>query len=255
MFAKPLTLENAYNGFAAIYSRANALTTVGGRAERLAFLLLACADLSRCVRKEQAHLYPIALAQIFAWFNSLAEDLFRQSGGHTIAHGMLEKYPQGLCGYCHRNPCVCAQTRRDEHNPGLGSFVQERWSLEDWQDNLRLIYGQANEAGGVPRALNRLFEEVAEVGRLLHLAEDPNEALDTLTEKMSRELTDVLAWLFALASLLSIDLESAVIRLYDSGCPVCKEVSCECKNFAQRPGSDGIAHRFISAEEIHALAA
>lgn len=248
---KPLTLQGAFSDLAAIYSQANALTTIGGRGERFAFMGLACADLSRCVRKGQTHLYPVAVGQMFAWSDCLLEELFRTGGGRVVAKGMCEKYPAGKCGYCQQMPCVCQEAARDEHVLAVGNREQMDWSLTEWQENLFAVYGAANREGGLPRALNRLFEEVAEVGRLLYLAEGADEDLPTIRENIAREFTDVLAWLFAVCSLMEINLEDAVCHVYGSGCPVCRQAPCECKNFVLRPGSGGLAHRFMQAEEIH----
>ena len=245
------TIASGYGHLAAIYSHSDALT-IGGRDKRLAFLHMACADLSRVVRKNQTHLYSIALAQAFAWFCCLAEDLFRAEGGRVLAGGMATKYPAGECAYCHHIPCECSQVNRKPFK-GRGhseSRMQERWTLEHWQFSLAKVYGQANNKIGVEQALNRLFEELGEVSMLLNHGDGVNDRLSELEQKLARELSDVLAWIFAVSTLLEVRLESAVRQLYDTGCPVCDALPCECKNFEKKPKSGDLAHRFMGADEV-----
>jgi NTP pyrophosphatase (non-canonical NTP hydrolase) len=134
-------------------------------------------------------------------------------------------------------------------------MTKKNWTIHEWQTNLHSLYGNANSEGGVPRALNRLFEEVAEIGLILHQADGFNEPLDEVRRKIAREMTDVLAWLFAISSLLDIDVEKALRAVYEQGCPVCRKTACACRNFEKRPHEGSLTHRFMQAEEIRTLIA
>ncbi|MBM3272457.1 hypothetical protein FJY94_04245 [Candidatus Kaiserbacteria bacterium] len=251
MTAKSLhaTIPGMCAHLSAIYQRANALTTP--RHERFEFLFLACGDIQRRYRKQQAHFYGVAIAQAFAWFISLGEDLFRTDCGHLLALAMAEKYPHAGCGYCHHSPCVCDAIERDDFaGTEARDNTQQEWSLRRWQEHLSELYGEANAKKGVNVALNRLFEEVSEVGLVLQHADGFNESLPRIEEKAALEMTDVLAWIFGVASLLAVDVETEVMRLYRSGCPVCKLMPCGCSHFAAKPKSKGLTHRFMTADEI-----
>lgn len=225
------------------------------RNERFDFLLMAAGDLSRQYRKGKQELYWIAVAQIYAWFMSLTEAFFVEWGGDKIANAIGQKYPADHCGYCGQLPCVCKEEERPKHKLGHSWLAQRDWSIARWQGNLNTLYGKANAEGGVPRALNRLFEETAEVGLLLHLADGFDDSREELEKKIAREMTDVLAWLFAVATLLGVDVQKSVSALYNNFCPVCHSPVCACKSFERRPQSGTLTHRFMPAEEIKALLA
>lgn len=112
-WVKNPTLSYAFSRLRTIYSQANALYSP--RNERFDFLLMAVGDLSRQHRKGKNELYEIAVAQIFAWFMSLAEAFFVEKGGDIIATAMSQKYPNDHCGYCGKLPCVCKEEERGEH--------------------------------------------------------------------------------------------------------------------------------------------
>lgn len=246
-------LSYAFSRLRTIYSKANALTTP--RNERFDFLLMACGDLSRQYRKGRSDLYAIAVAQIFAWFMALAEAFFVEWGGDIITNAMGEKYPEDRCGYCGKLPCECREEDRGQHVPAACSGAQRDWSIHRWQQHLHSLYGGANAKGDVPRALNRLFEEVAEVGLLIHQADGFDDSIYELQRKVAREMTDVLAWLFGVATLLGVDVQESVSTLYDNLCPVCRSPVCMCRSFEKRPQTGTLAHRFMPADEIKAASA
>jgi NTP pyrophosphatase (non-canonical NTP hydrolase) len=247
------SLSYAFARLQMIYSEGDALYL--SRDKRFDFLLLAVADLQRQHRKERPELYQIAVAQVFAWFASLAETYFPKHSGDNIAIGMAHKYPEEYCGYCGKNPCACDQKNRSEHSHKQYSGAQVEWSINRWQTHLQTLYGEANARGGAPRALNRLFEEVAEVGQLMHLADGFEDSREELQNKVAREMSDVLAWLFATASILNVSVEVAVSTLYNNLCPVCRHPVCACRSFERRPKLGTLAHRFMPAEEIAAALA
>lgn len=221
------------------------------RYERFLFLSASCADLARCCRKQQAHLYPIALAQTFSWLLCVVDGFLRDSGGTFLATAMGEKYPMDKCGYCGELPCRCKEEARTAHVPAVCSPAQRAWSMKAWEMHLDHAYGTINRTGGIARALNRLFEEVVEVELVLQHVDGFNEPACEVANKISRELSDVLAWIFAVAIVLEVDLQQAVLDLYEKGCPVCRKPKCACRNFEIRPSTGSLTHRFVTAEDIY----
>lgn len=247
------TIVSAYNHMRNIYADANALTTPRG--ERFTFLTMAWADLSRNYRKKVPHRYPLAVAQVFAWSMSLTEELLRGTGGTILANAMAQKYPTSHCSYCKKFPCVCKQELRPVPTLTVTSTEQSGWTLSQWQQHLHALYGAANAAAGVPQAINRLGEEVVEVGALLNHVDGFNDSLDNMRKNIALEMTDVIAWMCTSSSLLEVDVQAAVRTLYGKGCPVCHTARCICPNFVPRPDAGTLTHRFMPAEELEKLCA
>lgn len=245
------SIQRVYALKSDIYSGSDAMFLQ--RHERFVFLSSSCADLARCCRKQQPHLYPIALAQTLSWLLSVVDGFLRDSGGTLLATAMGEKYPMDKCGYCGKLPCECREEARAAHTPAACNPLQRVWSMKAWQVHLDHTYGAINRAGGIARALNRLFEEVVEVELVLHHVDGFNEPACEVASKISRELSDVLAWIFAAAVVLEVDLQQAVLDLYEEGCPVCKKPKCACRNFEMRPRTGSLTHRFMTAEDIYEI--
>lgn len=247
------TIPSTYQHLRAVYADADALTTP--RQERFMFLMASWADLSRNNRKKAAHRNRLAVGQIYAWSSSLLEELLRGGGGNTLARAMSSKYPAGHCSYCGKSPCVCRQELRPVSQLVAASQEQEQWTLSQWQAHLHGLYGEVNRAAGVAQAINRLGEEICEIGALLNHVDNFNDSLEEMRKSIALEMTDVVAWIFTSASLLEVDVEEAVRTLYGAGCPVCRSPVCICPNFVKRPGTGTLTHRFMPAEELDQIMA
>jgi NTP pyrophosphatase (non-canonical NTP hydrolase) len=81
--------------------------------------------------------------------------------------------------------------------------------LATLQDLMRDIYGQRDQARGVPATIAWLAEELGELAQA---------ARKGTPAEQSHELGDVLAWLASLANQLDLALDDAVAR-YAAGCP------------------------------------
>ena len=64
-----------------------------------------------------------------------------------------------------------------------------------------------------------ITEELGELGRAIRT--DNEEAI-------TEEMADVLAWVFSLGNVLGIDVEKAVLSKYQTVCPRCHKIPCEC---------------------------
>lgn len=200
---------------------------------RIAFLALGVRNLEQAFRKGREKEYAEALASVFARTCSVAEVLRprKQSGtfrSSFVAMAMATKYPCSECAYCHHLPCDCPERRKE---PELLEPKPEQlaWSLRQWQDHLRQVYGERNAAAGVPFAFNRLYSEVAE---LMALRFQPSgvTASDMIIQ-YTLELADTYARIIAVANLLGIDLERVVRSRYEHGCHTCHQSPCDCPPF------------------------
>ena len=53
-------------------------------------------------------------------------------------------------------------------------------------------------------------------------------------QQRQEEFADVLAWLATLANIAGVDLDEAMRIKYGRGCPVCRQVPCNCGT-AEKP--------------------
>ena len=97
--------------------------------------------------------------------------------------------------------------------------------LRQFQRLIRDMYHTKDVARGVDGTFMWLMEEVGELAAALRSG--------THEERMG-EFADVLAWLATIANVAGVDLESAVIRKYGSGCPGCGQFACACAD-AEKP--------------------
>ena len=90
--------------------------------------------------------------------------------------------------------------------------------LADFQQQMRVTYGERDTARGLPATVAWLAEEVGELAKAVRKGDRAEQV---------HELGDVLAWLASLANQLDIPLEEAAAR-YAAGCPKCGASPCAC---------------------------
>lgn len=94
--------------------------------------------------------------------------------------------------------------------------------LRAFQDRIERIYLERDAARGVDRTFVWFTEEVGELAK--EVRQDERDKT-----RLREEMSDVLAWLVTLASLLDIDIAEAAAR-YAEGCPKCGGTPCVCGN-------------------------
>lgn len=92
-------------------------------------------------------------------------------------------------------------------------------TLAEFQEAIRLAYGDRDAGRGLPRTFMWLVEEVGELARALQYGDEA---------RLREEFADVLAWLTTLANLAGVDLDAAATERYGGGCPKCGAAPCEC---------------------------
>jgi NTP pyrophosphatase (non-canonical NTP hydrolase) len=90
--------------------------------------------------------------------------------------------------------------------------------LADFQQQMRILYGERDAERGLARTFAWFTEECGELSRALFRG---------TREEQEHELADVLAWLTSLAEQTGIDLATAAQR-YADGCPRCAATPCGC---------------------------
>lgn len=182
-------------------------------------------------------------AKSFSWLFSVAAkveidlgDVFRK------------KYPRA-CPYCVIAPCQCNETHRAPVNNIPAHAV--RYSLinmynTDVNSSAELSLGKAISRMGEIYPANkaiwktfgsfyhfsRLFEELGEVHEAYSSYKKNGEKL-----KLEEELADVTAWLLSAWGIhhKSDSLSDCLLDYYIDDCPVCKNSSCVCNEYSDRP--------------------
>lgn len=213
------------------------ISRVFGRRDRLYFpnavdrtnlLLFAVDDVQDGLRKgatkeELAH----ALAQVVARMFCCVEVYHKLPFIEMLA----AKYPFGVCSFCNQQPCQCDE-RRDGITLRALNAEQLDWSLGDWCASLGATYGEKNKERGVEYTLLRLFGEVRELLSLQMSTAEYHNSIDDLEKDITFELADILGWAVAVANVLEINLEKAVLNRYGKGCDVCKRKVCRCTSLS-----------------------
>ena len=92
-------------------------------------------------------------------------------------------------------------------------------TLRDFQQLIREMYFEKDEARGIDGTFMWLMEEVGELAAALR---------EGSREDQLEEFADVLAWLATIANVAGVDFTEAVTKKYGSGCPGCGQFACTC---------------------------
>ena len=91
--------------------------------------------------------------------------------------------------------------------------------IREFQEKIEAIYFERDSARGLSGTHMWFMEEGGELTRALR--RDQRDDLEG-------EFADVFAWLPTLASIAEVDLEDAVRKKYEGGCPRCEATPCAC---------------------------
>lgn len=92
-------------------------------------------------------------------------------------------------------------------------------TFRGFQDSIRAMYFEKDQARGVDGTFMWLMEEVGELAAALRSGDRENQL---------EEFADVLAWLTTIANVAGIDLTAAIVKKYGEGCPGCQKLVCDC---------------------------
>ncbi|MDI6755061.1 MAG: MazG nucleotide pyrophosphohydrolase domain-containing protein [Thermodesulfobacteriota bacterium] len=91
--------------------------------------------------------------------------------------------------------------------------------IKEFQNLIRELYIARDAKRGADKTFLWFLEEVGELTRAYRRGEKEN---------LGKEMADVFAWLASMANLLSVDLESEVLKKYPKVCPICSSSPCTC---------------------------
>lgn len=225
-----MELEKMIKHFFHLYGRRSSIF-LSGLEKRINFLSLAIGGLQDAIRKGvEKPIVGVALAKVVARIFCIAENFKSLS----LVEAMTQKYPTEGCSYCGHSPCVCSEERPEPKLKRSISLEQSYWSLQKWCWHLKEVYGQKNKEKSIENLLNRLFKETNELLTLAMEIPNMSDSLADIEKKFALELADALAWTIAVANLLGINLEKAVLDRYGAGCWKCGRFPCVCGQFRLR---------------------
>ncbi len=105
--------------------------------------------------------------------------------------------------------------------------LSNRWksirmtTFAELQARLERTYGNRDRARGAAMTIAWLYEEVGDLAKATRRG---------TREEQLNELSDVMAWVIALANQLGLSLDEALER-YADGCPRCKADLCVCPSW------------------------
>lgn len=210
--------------FLLLYGEMNECRFRRGLAERIGFLHLGCQKLATAIRKGQHELIPGCLARILA--RTLA--VTQHFSGLPFVEMLEQKWAGKKCGYCGRFPCICGQKRRPK--PRLEVKTKDtRLTFRRLARILAAKYGANNQREGVWWILQRLTEEVNELGQLESELEDFALTASQMRREFALESSDVIAWTLAMANFFQVDLDVALEARYGTTCWHCHTCPCDCR--------------------------
>ncbi len=173
--------------------------------------------IAECLRKEAYEELVERLPRFYLWFLA-----FCSMTSLSLEGAIWEKY-HGCCPYCGAlKNCFCISNETKSEHLHRAEDASKPVTLKEWQDFFFDLYGKINKLLPTVTVGLHLAEEVGEVSRAFRLQEREGE------KPLHDEVADVMAWLFALSSKLSIDLEEVTWRTYPGVCDVCGKEQCEC---------------------------
>ncbi len=200
------------------------------RYERIRLFETGIADLFDTLRRDTT---PDALNVPFARVVARIFSIANSIDGVRVSEGMMMKFPQGGCAYCHQQPCMCTAFRGE---PTLATSLdteQRSWDLRTWQQYLYSLYGPANAQKGIWFVTTRLAVETNEL-----VAEEDKirvSAPDDIRHNYALEIADTMAWTMAAANLLGVDVQTATLLRFGLACPGCLVSPCQCSRHNFEP--------------------
>jgi NTP pyrophosphatase (non-canonical NTP hydrolase) len=149
----------------------------------------------------------------------------------AIIDKLMSKFPESGCSYCGHKPCRCDVVRPEEKIGAQSSEEQRQWTIKQWQDHLKSVYGEKNHQRGLSYILNRLMSEIQEVNVAGMQMELLPEDAERYKQEAISELADSFAWAIAVCNEVDADLNKSFVDRYGKGCPNCGNMPCTCGPF------------------------
>ncbi len=94
-------------------------------------------------------------------------------------------------------------------------------TIREFQQLIDRMYSDKDRKRGSPATFMWLMEEIGELAGAVR---------EGTPQQKATEFADVLAWLVTLANVEGVDLETACVAKYGTGCPGCGKMICTCES-------------------------
>ena len=94
-------------------------------------------------------------------------------------------------------------------------------NIHEFQKLMKDLYLEKDLKRGKEKTMLKLMEEVGELSEAVLLDDE---------EKVSEEMSDIIAWVFSIANLYDINLSDAFKEKYNQTCPKCNKSPCICNS-------------------------
>ena len=183
----------------------------------LSYLLRHVTKLLKAVRKQKHDTVSYHLCMALSWTLATANRMHIE-----VSSEMWIRFPN-LCPYCSSRPCSCRERTSERKKVDELSEATPPTTLFEWQRMFHEIYPNNT----VQDSVVHLVEEVGELNEAIrnYLSTHREGSFEKITE----ELVDVFANLFALAHCLGLDLGKESVGYFRNGCPKCQRFPCGCE--------------------------
>jgi pyrimidine deaminase RibD-like protein len=202
-----------------------------------------------------------------SWLCTLATKL-----GINLETAYFTKFPN-LCPYCLKETCICYRTKK-RPDPIMDHVTRKKRILSPYEigEELKLKYNSilGKNIFGFDYAMkvnssiypfnNILWKKAGPAEHIIKIIEELGEIHEIISKFIkgeapqgsllfAEELSDVLAWLLSAWGILfpTRSLDSSILGHYTSGCPACKQYSCECALYA------GQADNIVGIETVKSV--
>ncbi len=229
-----------------LFGRRNALYMFN-RDVRYKFLGNAIRNLQSAVRSRSSRdVLRRELASVFARMCTYAESF----GVLNVCEAFTRKYPLRFCTYClmDNGSCNCLTNRDKTKKPQLAPIDEEmaNFSVRKLCAVMDDKYGKRNREHEDPAAfaIGRLQEEVYETTDIDLFIQNTSLTQLEIRQRLELEFADMFAWIFSIAAILLVDLESELQARYGSVHERCGKRPCICsafQHYASEVRSGGMA--------------
>lgn len=146
-----------------------------------------------------------------------------------LVEEFAKKYGMDVCPYCSNRECSCltARDKRPAFTLSKANVKYVQMDIHEWQLHLGRLYGSYNRKDGALSCLLRLSGEVSEMmANIRSFSVSGRHSIGARRQLIADELRDILAWVFAVANVLEIDLGGALMERYGK-----KFEDCSCQKF------------------------
>ncbi len=162
-------------------------------------------------------------AQIFAWVAAIAN---HEQVNVDLLKNLRRHFPM-ICPSCGEAICDCAKGRLPERIP------QEKLDAMESKmppTDMQLVFFNIFPDNEMMKSAHHLLAEIGELGQEIVRASltDPSYPHYGRRPGFLLELSDVLANLCAVSSLLNHHLALAVMEHFEKGCTLCGNTKCDC---------------------------